>query len=97
MYLPETEAVDTYSLGNIFFVLLSGRYPFRELSRKATRKAVAKGERPEFDEELIQSTDQNVQALIEAAKMCWVHDPLRRATARQVQQYLQSKLKQHEL
>lgn len=93
LYLGETEAVDTYSMGNIFFVLLTGTYPFPNLSKKEVKKAVGNGQRPSFSERLLNNPDINEQALIDAARMCWVQDPRERAAARQVQLFLQSKLK----
>jgi len=92
LYLGETEAIDTYSMGNIFFVLLTGTYPFPEKSKKEVKKAVGKGERPRFSEDLLNNPDENEKALIDAARMCWVQDPSERASARQVQLFLQSKL-----
>lgn len=92
LYLGETEAVDTYSMGNIFFVLLTGTYPFPNLTKKEVKKAVGNGERPSFSERLLNNPDVNEQALIDAARMCWVHDPRERASAREVQLFLQSKI-----
>ena len=92
LYIGETEAVDTYSMGNIFFVLLTGTYPFPEKSKKEVKKAVANGERPKFSERLLNNPDPNERALIDAARMCWVQDPKERASAREVQLFLQSKL-----
>lgn len=93
LYQPETEKIDVYSMGNIFWVLLHGYYPFEKISRKATKRAVSRGQRPEFHESFIFNTDANIQALVEAAKMCWTQDPRDRASAREVQHFLQSKLK----
>ncbi|CAB9526605.1 activated protein kinase kinase kinase 7 [Seminavis robusta] len=90
-YDPETEAIDVYSMGNIFFVLLTGKYPFGQFTKKAVKRAVARGLRPDFGA-LVDSADPHVQTLIQAARMCWTHDPSERATARQVQLFLQSKL-----
>ena len=90
--LPETEAVDNYSMGNIFFVLLTGTYPFPDKTKKEVKILVGEGERPSIAQRLLTSSDQNEQALIAAAKMCWAQNPNDRASSRQVQLFLESKL-----
>jgi len=92
LYLPETEKIDVYSMGNIFWVLLHGKYPFAKTCRKGAKKAVIKGHRPPFEEAIIASEDKNIQALVEATRMCWEQDPDKRASAREVLQFLQSKI-----
>jgi len=92
LYHPETEKVDVYSMGNIFWMLLHGKYPFASMTRKATRKAVSKGQRPPFDTAIARSDDEDIQTLIEATRMCWKQKPAERASARDVQLYLQSRI-----
>jgi Protein kinase domain len=91
-YEAETEAIDVYSMGNIFFVLVTGKYPFEHLSRKLVKKVVGSGMRPDVGRHLEETKDSHIETLITAAKMCWVQDPNDRATARQVQLFLQSRL-----
>ena len=88
-YEPETVAVDTYSMGNIFYVILTGKYPFEDVDKQKVRELVMKGERTEIDEEYLNSSDPLIKALITAIKMCWVQLPSKRATSREVQQFLQ--------
>jgi serine/threonine protein kinase len=90
-YEAETEAVDVYSMGNIVFVLVTGKYPFEHLSRKQVKKVVGSGRRPDFGRHLEETNDSHIETLIAAAKMCWAQDPNDRATARQVQLFLQSR------
>lgn len=87
-YKSETAAIDTYSMGNIFFVILTGTYPFEDFSKKEVPRMVKRGERPEIPQEYAESEDPLVQALIKAMKMCWVPDPRKRSTSREVQQFL---------
>ena len=94
LYHAETEKIDVYSMGNIFWVLLHGMYPFEKISRKATKRAVSKGQRPVFEASLMTSDDTHIQALIKATKMCWAQDPEKRASAREVQHFLEAQLKQ---
>lgn len=94
LYHAETEKIDVYSMGNIFWVLLHGMYPFEKISRKATKRAVSKGQRPVFEASLMTSDDTHIQALITATKMCWAQDPEKRASAREIQHYLETQQKQ---
>ena len=90
-YEAESEKVDVYSMGNVIFFITTGEPPFLRLSKKFAKKAVIKGTRPDFGK-LTNSSDLNIQALIEAANMCWIQDPEERASARQVQEFLASLL-----
>lgn len=50
------------------------------------------GERPHLNETYAKSKDPFVQTLVRAMNMCWVHDPQKRPTARQVEKFLDSAL-----
>ena len=76
--------VDVYSLGNIFYALVMKEYPYEHgVSKKKAQKLIMDGERPPLSEEYANSTDQFIQALIKAMRMCWIHQPEERATARE--------------
>lgn len=85
--------MDVYSLGNIFFALMMKQYPYEhDVSKKKAQRLIMDGERPPLSEEYTNSTDQFTQVLIRAMKMCWMHQPEQRATAREVEQYLDAEL-----
>lgn len=78
----------------MFYVLLTTLYPFDDFSHsKDAQDKIMKQVRPHIGHVLRESDDPYTQALIKAIKMCWVHDPVERASSRKVQQFLQSELK----
>ena len=50
------------------------------------------GERPLLNETITNSKDKATKTLIKAMKMCWIHKPEDRASARDVEKYLDSAL-----
>ena len=85
--------MDVYSLGNIFYTLMQKSYPYeKKISKKMAQKKIMAGERPPLDAKYANSTDQYTQALIKAMNMCWIHKPEERASAREVEQYLDAEL-----
>ncbi|CAB9516390.1 STYKc [Seminavis robusta] len=87
-YEPETAAIDNFSMGNIFYVILTGQYPFEDMKKTDAQEAVKRGKRPEIPEKYLNSKDPMVQALVTAILKCWVQHPSNRATSRQIQQLL---------
>mmetsp|Transcript_25037 Transcript_25037/g.54209 ORF Transcript_25037/g.54209 Transcript_25037/m.54209 type:complete len:423 (-) Transcript_25037:270-1538(-) len=89
----QTEKVDIYSMGNIFYALLTEYWPFEGMEEKKAQEMILSGERPHVDAELLNSKDSADVALIEAMRMCWRQDPIDRATATDVKQYLTAAMK----
>ena len=81
-----------YSLGNIFYMFLTGEWPFDEYDTKEMQDLVAEGERPSIDYDIWNSTDPVDQTLKQAMIMCHKQEPRERATARQVETYLKSQM-----
>ena len=79
-------------MGNIFYGLLTKKFPFEDLSTRKTQKAVKAGKRPPVDDKFIESSDPFTKALVKAMKMCWTQSPESRATARAVEQFIDSEL-----
>jgi serine/threonine protein kinase len=96
LYSAQTEKVDVYSLGNIFFTLLTLEEIFHGISSKKVKKRVKKGERPiPVDSHGVwNSTDPIDQALKSAMEMCLIYNVTERATARQVETFLKRKLEE---
>jgi hypothetical protein len=57
------------------------------------QKSIMNGVRPPMQPEIRNSTDPFVIAMIEAISMCWKQDPNERASAREVQNFLDGELK----
>jgi hypothetical protein len=96
LYVPETAAIDVYSLGNIFYAILQGEWVWEGQFRssKEAQKQVKRGKRPPIRPDLEQSKDPYTQALIRVMRDCWIHDPVQRATSRQIEESLRESLTQ---
>eukprot|EP00529_Nitzschia_sp_RCC80_P011403 CAMPEP_0113502832 /NCGR_PEP_ID=MMETSP0014_2-20120614/33800_1 /TAXON_ID=2857 /ORGANISM="Nitzschia sp." /LENGTH=632 /DNA_ID=CAMNT_0000397717 /DNA_START=251 /DNA_END=2149 /DNA_ORIENTATION=+ /assembly_acc=CAM_ASM_000159 len=92
-YEPETEKIDVYSMGNIIYEVLTNLGPFEEFETKIARKMVKAGHKPPFPDSILNSTDPFDKAMIHSIEMCWVRDPKKRASAREVQRYITGELK----
>ena len=94
---PETEMVDVFSLGHIFYTLLHTEEPFGEIKdSNKVQQLVVQGLRPNVTDEIANSQDPAVQAILTAMNMCHAYDAKKRATARQVEQLLKQKLEEIE-
>jgi len=91
-YVPQTEKVDVYSFGNVLYSVLTGGYPFEKEKSKKAQKRIQAGERPKIPISIRDSTDPFDQTMLKAIEMCWIQDPKKRASARQIQQFITSEL-----
>ena len=91
-YSPQTEKVDIYSFGNVLYGVLTGKYPFEKEKSKKARNMVKEGERPIISSSIQKSKDPFDRAMIEAIEMCWIQNPKKRASAREVQKFVLSEL-----
>lgn len=89
----ETEKVDIYSMGNIFYIMLTEKWPFEDLKDEEAIKLVKKGERPPIDESILNHRNPAVKILRDALKLCWKQDPNERATAKEIQTHLSTEMK----
>mmetsp|Transcript_34931 Transcript_34931/g.42148 ORF Transcript_34931/g.42148 Transcript_34931/m.42148 type:complete len:470 (-) Transcript_34931:290-1699(-) len=93
-YAPQSEKVDVYSMGNIFYFLLTGVKAFEKtIKPKEAQKKVMAGERPLLSSEILSIKNETVKSLIKAMDMCFVHDQEQRPSAVDVYKFLSSKLK----
>ena len=91
-YAEETEKIDVYSMGNIFYSLLTDLDPWEETTESNAQQLVLKGKRPEVPQVKAQSVDFVDMALREVMYLCWEHDPAKRPRARNVANFLSKKL-----
>jgi serine/threonine protein kinase len=89
-YKMETEKVDIYSLGNVFYGILAKRWPFYDIIKddKVAQKTIMSGARPPIQASILNSTDPFDRVMLKAIEMCWVQEPRERATAREVQNFI---------
>mmetsp|Transcript_55943 Transcript_55943/g.83372 ORF Transcript_55943/g.83372 Transcript_55943/m.83372 type:complete len:491 (+) Transcript_55943:95-1567(+) len=92
-YEIQDEKIDIYSMGNVFYVLLTDAWAFERIQEKEAQEKIMDGVRPFISKAFRESEDPSVKALIEAMHMCWEQEPEDRATAIEVRDYLISVLK----
>jgi len=99
-YGLQSEKIDVYSMGNIFYTILMGKWPFEDLYHKehtsAVRKQVRDGKRPPMNAHIQRSEDLGIRAMLKAMNMCFVHNWRERATAKEVAEFLTSAMKEIE-
>jgi hypothetical protein len=80
-------------LGNILYTVLTGLRPWKDIKdSKSVRKKIQAGERPEIPSSYRDSTDPFEQALLKLIDMSWIHEPTKRASARELQKFIISEL-----
>jgi serine/threonine protein kinase len=95
LYIGESEKIDVYSMGNIFYSLMTGRWPFEDQKPKEAQRRIKNNQRPPIDESLRESDDPLDVTLLKAIDKCWDQDPTERASAREVEQFLEAELAIH--
>ncbi|EAL72625.2 hypothetical protein DDB_G0270550 [Dictyostelium discoideum AX4] len=73
--LPYTYSTDVYSFAILFFELLSGRVPFREIPKREIPRFVRLGTRPRLDQDVF--ADNDISLILLA---CWNPNPRGRPT-----------------
>jgi hypothetical protein len=79
-------------MGNIFFVMLTKKWPFDDIKDREVAKKVKAGERPKFPTKILESKEPTDIVILKAIEMCWVQNPEERATARAVSDFLTKEL-----
>ncbi|CAB9507100.1 STYKc [Seminavis robusta] len=87
-----TEKIDIFALGNILYTIVEGQYPFHNLSPEESIDNVMNGHQPHIRESTLKNKDPNIKVLLQAMNACWVWDPRRRATAKEVQNILKTRV-----
>lgn len=91
-YDLESEKVDIYSMGNIFFALVTKEWPFEEDEEKDAKIKVINGKRPKIPRAMRESNDPADKALLKVTAMCWEQDPQLRPTALEAKDFLAAEL-----
>lgn len=93
-YGLQSEKIDVFSMGNIFYQLLEGKEPFDEMRKlkhvddEYIQNLVKEGNRPQLSDDIINSDDPNILTILKAMSMCHTQDWRERASARKVRDVL---------
>mmetsp|Transcript_22236 Transcript_22236/g.33125 ORF Transcript_22236/g.33125 Transcript_22236/m.33125 type:complete len:469 (-) Transcript_22236:279-1685(-) len=91
-YEEETEKIDVFSMGNIFYNIMTKKAPFEELNWKKVPELVINGEHPSMEKSITNSTNAALKAILNATVMAWTYDPQERPSARYIANYLLDEL-----
>lgn len=91
-YEEETEKIDVYSMGNIFYTLLTDLEPWEGIEENTAQESVKKGLRPRVPNDKLGSSDFVHVALRTAMFRCWKNDPTERPRARDIANYFSEKV-----
>lgn len=85
-----TEKVDVFSMGHIFFRLICGHEPWNKLelngkpNKTEMTKKVKSGVLPRIPDEIMNTKDPEVRAILDAMLSCYRFDPTERPNAREI-------------
>jgi len=91
-YAPQTEKVDVYSMGNIFYELLMKQWPFENLAEEEAQAKIQRGERGHVSSSIVASTDPATRALYEAMMRSWTQLAKDRPKAAEIARFLEDAL-----
>ena len=91
-YQEETEKVDVYSLGNVFYTILTDEIPFDDVSSQQAMKDIKSGIRAKIPPRFLTSEDPVDIALRTMVEQTWRQEPAHRPRARELANYLAKEL-----
>lgn len=86
------DKVDVHMMGNVMYYVLTKKWLFEHVTTEEATKLMVQGSRSEFPEDILNSEDLAIQAVVKAIKMCWTHDVEKRPAAREVSALLREAL-----
>ncbi len=82
------ELLDTYSMGNVLFSVLTSENIFARVDQKRAVELVKEGKKPKLGKELRRSNHPVDRAFIEAMSMCFVYDRRERFNSTEIRDFL---------
>mmetsp|Transcript_6140 Transcript_6140/g.7786 ORF Transcript_6140/g.7786 Transcript_6140/m.7786 type:complete len:144 (+) Transcript_6140:822-1253(+) len=92
-----TEKVDVYSLGNVFYTILTKERVYQEMTTKQAQNLVLNSTFPVIPEEKIKLYDEMEKSIVHAMKMCQVYNASVRSHAWDVEEYLRGQLEKYNI
>lgn len=86
------DKVDVHMMGNVMYYVLTKKWLFEHVTTEEATKLMVQGSRSEFPEDILNSEDLAIQAVVKAINMCWTHDMEKRPAAREVSALLREAL-----
>ena len=71
---------------------MTGGVPFAHANSEKAQSRIKDGERPDIPSSVQESADPFDHAMLKVIEMCWIQDPIKRASAREIQEFIISKL-----
>mmetsp|Transcript_37068 Transcript_37068/g.86481 ORF Transcript_37068/g.86481 Transcript_37068/m.86481 type:complete len:88 (+) Transcript_37068:213-476(+) len=72
-------------MGNVFYFILSGKWPFSDTSSdQKVQNLIMHGERAFMPQEVLNTGDAAIRAIVSAIEKCWIDPPEDRVTAVEV-------------
>jgi serine/threonine protein kinase len=88
----QSDKSDVFTMGSIFYILLAEEDPFEKYRFEKAIKAIVKGEEPSLPDDIVDSKDPNLVAIVDAMRWCRQYKAEDRPTSLQVAQRLKEAL-----
>mmetsp|Transcript_21549 Transcript_21549/g.46870 ORF Transcript_21549/g.46870 Transcript_21549/m.46870 type:complete len:624 (+) Transcript_21549:183-2054(+) len=92
---PLTEKIDVYSLGNVFYTILTGLLVNRKYNTPKAHWRITHGKTEEFDVDYFVSRSPAEMALVEVIQWCWTFKVEERPSVFQIVEYLEDEIKKN--
>lgn len=92
---PLSEKIDVYSVGNVFYSILTGFLVNRNYSIKKAHGRITHGQTEEIDVAFFESRSPAEMALVEAIQWCWTFDAEQRPSIFQIVEFLEDEVKKN--
>ena len=90
---PLTEKIDVYSLGNVFYSILTGLLVNKDYTVPKAHYMITHGKTEEIDVEYFESRSQAEMALVKVIQWCWTFEAEERPSVFQIVEYLEDEVK----
>lgn len=92
---PLTEKIDVYSLGNVFYSILTGYFVNQDYNIKESHWRITHGRTEEIDVRFFKSRGPAEMALIKAMQWCWTFEAEERPSIFQIVKFLEDEVEKN--